>query len=162
MHLVCDGHGIPLAATVTAGQAHESKQVEAVLGGVKLRRRRGLAYGIAYTWSKTMMYTGFPHDTNNPFFKKWFYGPTFNGAPHGLTANYTYDLPGLGKKFNIKPLGWITDNWAVSGITSWQSHALVGVPGISMTGTSSSNPAPQWTGSPDGARGHVSSPSDGR
>ena len=41
MHLVCDGHGIPLAATVTAGQAHESKQVESVLGGVRLRRRRG-------------------------------------------------------------------------------------------------------------------------
>ncbi len=41
MHLVCDGNGIPLAATVTAGQAHESKQVEAVMAGVKLRRRRG-------------------------------------------------------------------------------------------------------------------------
>jgi transposase len=41
VHLVCDGHGIPLAATVTAGQAHESKQVESVLGAVRLRRRRG-------------------------------------------------------------------------------------------------------------------------
>jgi transposase len=32
---------VPLAATVTAGQAHESKQVEAVMGKVRLRRRRG-------------------------------------------------------------------------------------------------------------------------
>jgi transposase len=41
VHLVCDGGGEPLAAEVTAGQAHESRQVEAVLGKVKLRRRRG-------------------------------------------------------------------------------------------------------------------------
>lgn len=37
VHLVCDGRGVPLAMTVTAGQAHESKQVEAVMGRVKLR-----------------------------------------------------------------------------------------------------------------------------
>src|SRR5687768_1222311 len=38
VHLVVDGNGIPLAATVTAGQAHESRSVEPTLGAVRLKR----------------------------------------------------------------------------------------------------------------------------
>ena len=41
MHLVSDGRGLPLAAAVTAGQAHESTQVERVLGLVRIPGRRG-------------------------------------------------------------------------------------------------------------------------
>jgi transposase len=41
VHLVCDGSGVPLAAEVTAGQAHESKQFESVLGKVRIPGRRG-------------------------------------------------------------------------------------------------------------------------
>ena len=121
---------------------------------VSIRRanRHGLSYGLAYTFSKTMMYSGFPYYPGNPFFKKWYYGPTFNGAPQVIGANYIYDIPGLGKKFNIRPMGWVTDHWSLSGIWSWQSHAMYGAPGISLTGTSSSNPAPNWTGSAEGAR----------
>ena len=40
MHLVVDGHGHPLAATLTAGQAHESRQVEPLLRMIRLRHRR--------------------------------------------------------------------------------------------------------------------------
>jgi transposase len=39
--LVCDGSGVPLAAAVTPGQAHESRPVEAVMSRVRIRRRRG-------------------------------------------------------------------------------------------------------------------------
>lgn len=41
LHLVVDSHGIPLAATVSAGQTHESKYVEPTLQAVRLRRPRG-------------------------------------------------------------------------------------------------------------------------
>ena len=41
IHLVCDGHGLPLAAEVTAGQRHESKAFEPVLNAVRVPRRRG-------------------------------------------------------------------------------------------------------------------------
>ena len=41
MHLVCDGRGVPLAAVVTPGQRHESTQFETLVGGVRLRGRRG-------------------------------------------------------------------------------------------------------------------------
>lgn len=41
MHLLCDGHGIPLAAIVTAGQRHESTQFEALMNSVAIRQPSG-------------------------------------------------------------------------------------------------------------------------
>ena len=41
IHLVCDGQGLPMAVTVTAGQRHESTQFEAVMGQVRVPGRRG-------------------------------------------------------------------------------------------------------------------------
>jgi transposase len=41
IHLVCDGKGLPMAVTVTAGQRHESTQFEAVMGQVRVPRPKG-------------------------------------------------------------------------------------------------------------------------
>ena len=41
VHLVVDGHGIPLAATISAGQAHESKRMAATLEAVRLPGGQG-------------------------------------------------------------------------------------------------------------------------
>ena len=41
IHLVCDGKGLPMAVTVTAGQRHESTQFEAVMDRVRVPGRRG-------------------------------------------------------------------------------------------------------------------------
>jgi transposase len=57
-HLVTDGRGLPLAVEVTAGQSHESKQVEAVLNGIAVpqpvgrarKRPRRLAGDKAYSF----------------------------------------------------------------------------------------------------------------
>ncbi len=149
-----DDYFRPMAGlgNVWVGSFRGSSNYHSLQMSIRRANRRGLSYGLAYTWSKTMMYTGNGYYPENPFFKKWFYGPAFNGAPHVIAANYIYEIPGLGKKFNIRPLGWVTDNWSVSGITSWQSHGMYGAPGISFTGTSSSNPAPNMTGSSEGAR----------
>ena len=38
--MVCDRNAVPLAAHLTPGQDHESKNVEATLNAVRLRRRR--------------------------------------------------------------------------------------------------------------------------
>ena len=35
-----DGNGVPLGATITVGQAHESKQFEPLMDTVRIRRRR--------------------------------------------------------------------------------------------------------------------------
>ena len=41
IHLVADGGGIPLAAHITAGQAHESKHFQGVVNRVKIRQPVG-------------------------------------------------------------------------------------------------------------------------
>jgi transposase len=41
IHPVCDGRGLPIAVTVTAGQRHESTQFEAVMGRIRVPRARG-------------------------------------------------------------------------------------------------------------------------
>lgn len=38
LHLIVDGHGIPLAASISPGQAHESKHLEPVLEAVRIHR----------------------------------------------------------------------------------------------------------------------------
>jgi transposase len=37
LHLLCDGRGLPLAARITAGQAHESTQFESILSAFFVR-----------------------------------------------------------------------------------------------------------------------------
>jgi len=58
----------------------------------------------------------------------------------------------LGKRLGLKPLGWVTDNWMISGITSWQGWGQSGVPSYSFSGTTTANPAPVQTGSAESAR----------
>lgn len=43
MHLACDGKGRPLSVVITAGQRHDSTQLEPVLAGIRVPRpgRRG-------------------------------------------------------------------------------------------------------------------------
>ena len=110
---------------------------------------RRLSYGLAYTWSKTMSAfgstaAGYPYtNTQSPYFPDKFrnYGPSYQPTPHVAVINYIYDVPNLGQKFNLKPLGWVTDHWTISGITQWRSDIRVGVPAISFSGTTSTNPA---------------------
>ena len=128
---------------------------------VTVRRNftRRLSYGLAYTWSKTMSASahrhGYPYtNTQSPYFTDKFrnYGPSYQPTPHVIVANYIYDVPNLGEKFNVKPLGWVTDHWTISGITQWRSDIRVGVPAISFSGTTSTNPQMNWTGGYEGAQ----------
>ncbi len=74
--------------------------------------RNGFSYGLAYTWSKTMS------ASPSPYWPDKYRNYGASGIPHILTINYVYDVPKLGKKLNLRPLGWVTDNWTISGITS--------------------------------------------
>jgi transposase len=40
LHLICDGHGTPLAAVLTGGQSHESQSAQTLVDAVKIGRRR--------------------------------------------------------------------------------------------------------------------------
>jgi transposase len=65
LHLIVDGHGIPLSVWITPGQAHESKHVEPVLEAVRLapsgrgrrrRRPRRLAGDKGYSYPRVRRY----------------------------------------------------------------------------------------------------------
>jgi hypothetical protein len=102
-----------------------------------------LSYALAYTYSKNMSYSTFNDFPDSR-------GKTPGGNAHVLAISYTYDLPKVGKLVGSRVLGAITDNWTVSGITT----AMTGnrfTPGFSWVGTSASLPAPNQTGSADGA-----------
>jgi hypothetical protein len=107
-----------------------------------------LSYGLAYTWSKIM--AGSPDAYFTDQYRN--YGPSFAPTPQMLSVNYVYEVPNLSKKLNFRPLGVITDHWTVSGITQWRSDIVAGVPGISFSGTTSTNPQMDWTGGADSAR----------
>jgi len=109
---------------------------------------RGLSYGLAYTFSKVMETSG-----ASPYWPDKYrnYGPT-GTAPHILVFNYIYQLPKLGKLVGSRVLGVVTDNWTVSGITSMQGATRTSIGCCSFTGTTATNPAPDITGSAEGAR----------
>jgi hypothetical protein len=116
---------------------------------VRRNMSRGLSFGLAYTFSKIMSASPSPYWAD----KARNYGPSYNGAPHFLTVNYIYEVPGLGKRFNLKPLGWVTDNWTISGFTIFTSHFKQGLPGTTnWSNTSTANQPLVQTGSAEGAR----------
>jgi hypothetical protein len=130
-----------------------SSNYHSLQASVRRRMKNGLSYGLSYTFGKTMGVTGV-----SPYFadKARNWGPSYSPVPHVISINYIYELPKLGKKLNLRPLGWVTDNWVLSGITDFRSNRLIGVPGISFSGTNpTTNPQFNWTGSNETPRMNV-------
>ena len=90
----------------------------------------------------------------SPYFNDKFrnYGPSYQPTPHVLVVNYIYEVPNLGQRMHVRPVGWVTDHWTISGITQWHSNIKVAAPAISFTGTTATNPQMNWTGSFEPAR----------
>lgn len=118
---------------------------------VQLQRRfsRGLAFGIAYTWSHALGTTSYnPVVANNEAYN---YGRLPFDVRHNIQANYSYEIPGLGKKLNSKILGAVTDRWTLSGIVTIQSGLPFNPGGPNVLGN-----GVDYTGTPDvGARVNV-------
>ncbi len=140
-----------------------SRNYNALQVGIRRNMRHGLQFGLSYAFSKIMSLTG----GTSPYWPDKYrnYGPSYNGAPQFLTFNYIYELPKLGKRLNLRPLGWITDNWTISGFTTYTSRYRYGLPGTgNFQNTTTANPSPVQTGSAEGARiivlGNPSVPSD--
>jgi hypothetical protein len=112
--------------------------------------RNGFQIGAAYTWAKSMGVVSGDGEAVSSYLnmRDWNYGPTSYDRNQSLVVNYWYDLPKLGRKVGSKALGYLTDDWSVSGITSFISGAPV-------------TPSLSWqsgidvTGSSDAARGQL-------
>jgi outer membrane receptor protein involved in Fe transport len=103
---------------------------------VKLDRRyrNGFQYGLAYTLSKALGVESTEYDAISGYFpaRQWNYGPIAMNRSQALVFNYSYDIPGLGKKLNQKVVGYVTDDWSLSGITTFVSGAPY-MPSLSTT-----------------------------
>jgi hypothetical protein len=87
------------------------------------RMSRGLQYGAAYTWSKTLGVSDGDFGGLSYYFpwKSRNYGPLGYDIRHMLIFNYTWDLPKVGKRLGHSAFGYIVDNWQLSGITAFMS-----------------------------------------
>ncbi|MGB6131728.1 MAG: carboxypeptidase-like regulatory domain-containing protein [Acidobacteriaceae bacterium] len=97
---------------------------------VKLNRRvygtsgKGLSYQISYTYSKTMNGDGYQNGWpyQDPFQIHWLAN---TDRTHVFTATTEYDLPfGVGRPWvssPSRPLGYLVNNWQLSGIFSAES-----------------------------------------
>jgi hypothetical protein len=109
------------------------------------RLSHGLVLGAAYTFSKALGTTSYtPAVSNN---EAWNYGRLSTDRRHNLQISYYYDFPNIAKKYGIRVLGVVTDNWTFSGITSIQSGAPFS-PGCGLT-SGAAGVTGGYTGTPD-------------
>ena len=135
---------------VTAQQYTGTANYNSLQVSANRKFRNGLQFGVAYTWSKTLGVVGGDGEYISSYLnpRSYNYGPLAYDRPHTLVVNYFYDLPKLGKKVSNKALAYFTDDWAISGITSFISGSPV-TPSIGWSD------GRDVTGSTDGSRGQL-------
>jgi hypothetical protein len=88
---------------------------------LKRRLTKGLLFGVAYTWSKSLDYgssngTSIPNALSN----KNFYGPSDFDTRHVLVINYVWDIPFANTASNLFERTLLS-NWQFSGTLQGQS-----------------------------------------
>ncbi|HYW47230.1 MAG TPA: carboxypeptidase-like regulatory domain-containing protein [Bryobacteraceae bacterium] len=113
----------------------------ALTASAQRRLSNGLAFQVAYTYSKnlgTISYT--PVVPNND---EWNYGRLASDRRHHLVVNYSYDLPKASKHLG-RFVGVFADYWVYSGVMVSSSGGPFN-PGIGFA----SGSLPDYTGTPD-------------
>ena len=122
---------------------------------IQHRLRHGVNLSANYTFSKVLDCSPAYSTSVDPFLDihSRDYGPESFDRRHVFNANFYWTLPRPGKALGVKPLGWIADDWAVSGVVRMQTGAPV-TPSYSLV-SGESTP----TGTPsDSARMDVVNP----
>ncbi len=90
----------------------------ALLLSLNRRFAKGFQFGLSYTFSKYLDYTGIPIYQN---VRSWSYG--FDGADqtHNLVINYSYQLPKLPFGNNNAVVRGALNGWVLSGISQFVS-----------------------------------------
>jgi hypothetical protein len=117
------GYGDIVYNEMASTSSYHSMQTQ-----VNRRFSRGLMFGAAWTWSKTMdLVDG--NNVINPFMdpRTWHYGKAGFDRTHTLVVNYTYSIPGLGTRLNNSVAKAIFDNWELAGVATFLSGEPEGV-----------------------------------
>jgi hypothetical protein len=116
------------------------------------RLQKGLQFGVSYAFSKTLgtcgSYSGIGQggqcNIGDPYhnYRQWYYTPLSWDRTHVLNINYSYQLP---IQLRNRVAKAVTDNWVLSGITSFQTGAPV-TPACSSTDAGPANSDPSLSG----------------
>jgi hypothetical protein len=164
----------PGLSTLTTGEYTGLNNYNSLQVSINRRFSNNLSYGVSYTFSKNLALAscstgggapggpppppGFSGGCSisatgiSPYPDvmrdlDWAYGPS--GMAHNLVINYVYNLPKPGARLGSKVLGVITDNWVLSGLTTFASGSPY-TPSFSIN-----NPTVIMTGSAYGSRFNV-------
>jgi hypothetical protein len=122
---------------------------------------KGLQFGLAYTYSRTMDLVDGDRDGLALYrpARIWHYGPAGFDQTHVMVINYTWELPRASKLMDNVFVRTIFDNWQLSGISSFVSGTPGGIGFSTVDGA-------DITGGGDGSRinivGNPNLPSDKR
>jgi len=106
----------------------------------KRRLSHGLQFGLSYTLQKALGTMSWdPYNKAREF----YYGPLSNDRTHSLSINYSYNLPKAGNAIGF--LRHVTNNWTLSGITTYTTGAPV-TPTCVSTSSGINNSDPSWSG----------------
>jgi hypothetical protein len=123
-------------SSVTIDEFASSSNYHSMQVQVNRRFSRGLQFGGAWTWSKSMDFAS--NDWGSVAqvtpIRVWNYGKSDFDRTHIVQINALWDLPKATKLANNKVLGAIADNWQLSGIASFVSGAPSGITLSTTTG----------------------------
>jgi hypothetical protein len=90
----------------------------ALLATLQHRMRRGMNITANYTWSKVLDTSDAYSSSVDAFVspKSRNYGPAGFDRRHVFNVNFYWEMPKPGRALGIRPMGWVTDNWTLSGV----------------------------------------------
>jgi hypothetical protein len=126
-----------------------------LMASLQHRMTHGLNFSASYTFSKALDTADGYSTAVDPILDPRMrnYGRAGYDRNNVFTTNFYYQIPKPGKKFHKKALGWVTDNWELSGVGRFMTGAPI-TPGYSIV-----NGITTPTGTPStGARVQVVNP----
>jgi hypothetical protein len=142
-------------STIYLYEFANSSNYNALQASYTHRMAHNVNMSASYTFSKVLDCSDGYSSSVDPFLDihSRDYGPAGWNRTHVFNANFYWTLPRPGKATGIRPLGWIADNWALSGVVRMMTGGVT-TPSYSLV-----NGIATPTGTPsDGARPQVADP----
>ena len=114
----CPVNGVPVYSSIFAQDTIASSAYNSLQASLEKRFAHGLQFTAAYTWSKSIDEASSFEGILNPLPGAHNYAPSLFDARHRFVISYYWQLPI--RKYNGFA-GKVLDDWAVSGITTYQT-----------------------------------------
>lgn len=105
----------------------------ALLASIRHQMSHGILVSASYTFSKSLDTSDGYISAVDPFLnpRSRNYGPSGFDRRQVFTSSFSYILPRPGRALGLRPLGVVTDNWTLSGVTRMLTGAPL-TPGYSL------------------------------